>query len=106
MFTLELQDDGFYVLRNVANPLLVLDAAGAVPEIGANVSTWSYNKGMNQKWVLVPSKSRNGYYTIASASNTDFVLDAAGAAPKAGANVSIWTSNGGPNQLWKPVSVS
>ena len=103
-FTIELGDDGFYVLRNVANPKLVLDAAGAVPEVGANVSTWSFNEGMNQKWVLLPSEKMEGYYRIASASNTAFVLDAAGAEPEIGANVSIWYDNSGLNQLWKMVS--
>ncbi|MBQ6455427.1 MAG: RICIN domain-containing protein [Eggerthellaceae bacterium] len=104
LFTLEVQSDGFYVLRNVANPLLVLDAAGAEPEVGANVSTWSYNKGMNQKWVLIPSEKMDGYYRIASASDITYVFDAAGAEPKIGANVSIWYDNGGPNQLWKLVA--
>ena len=103
LFTMELLDDGFFVLRNVANPELVLDAAGAEPSVGANVSTWSFNDGMNQKWVLLPSDKLEGYYRIASASNTYYVLDAAGAAPEIGANVSIWYDNGGKNQLWKLV---
>jgi len=106
LFTLELEDSGFYVLRNVANPLLVLDAAGAEPSVGANVSTWSLNDGMNQRWVLIPSDEKPGYYRIASASNTYYVLDAAGAAPEIGANVSIWYDNGGLNQLWKLVKAS
>ena len=104
LFTLELGDDGYYVLRNVANPELVLDAAGAEPSVGANVSTWSLNGGMNQKWVLIPSAEMEGYFLIASASNTYYVLDAAGAEPEIGANVSIWYDNGGLNQLWKLVS--
>ncbi|MDO5118240.1 MAG: RICIN domain-containing protein, partial [Eggerthellaceae bacterium] len=80
------------------------DAAGAEPEVGANVSTWSLNEGMNQRWVLIPSEDMPGYYRIASASNTLFVLDAAGAEPEIGANVSIWYDNGGANQLWKLVA--
>ena len=104
LFTMELLDDGFYVLRNVANPELVLDAAGAEPSVGANVSTWKFNDGMNQKWVLLPSEKLEGYYRIASASNTYYVLDAAGAEPEIGANVSIWYDNGGYNQLWKLVA--
>ena len=104
MFTFELQDSGYYVLRNVANTSLVLDAAGAVPKTGANISTWTYNQGLNQQWVLIPSESSPGYYSIHSASNTGFVLDAAGSTPEIGANVGLWTFNGGANQLWKLTS--
>ena len=100
LFTIEESEDGFYVLRNVANDDLVLDAAGAVPKVGANVSTWSYNKGMNQKWSFIPSDDMPGYFSIASASDQTYVLDAAGAVPEIGANVSIWYANGGLNQLW------
>ena len=99
LFTIEESEDGFFVLRNVANDKLVLDAAGAVPEIGANVSTWTYNEGMNQKWTFIPSDDGQTF-AIASASNPEFVLDAAGSSPEIGANVGLWTGNGGLNQQW------
>jgi hypothetical protein len=105
LFTLELQDNGYYMLRNVANPELVLDAAGANPQAGANVSTWSYNEGPNQQWVLVPSDERDGYFMIQSVANPAVVLDAAGSAPVIGANVGVWTANGGANQLWTLAAV-
>ena len=105
LFTLELSENGYYALRNVANPDLVLDAAGVEPQAGANVSTWAYHEAPNQLWVLVPSDKMDGYYMIQSAANPAVVLDASGSAPEIGANVGVWTSNGGPNQLWKLVSM-
>lgn len=88
-----------YVISSRSNSSYVLDASGAVPRRGANVSIWSKNNGNNQKWKLVPAG--NGYYYIQSLSNSQFVLDAAGKSPRRGANVSIWTNNYGPNQKWK-----
>lgn len=88
-----------YEISSVSNPKYVLDAAGATPKIGANVSIWDGNKGKNQRWKLIPAG--NGYYYIQSLADTNFILDAAGSRPGKGSNVSIWKNNKGNNQKWK-----
>ena len=88
-----------YEITSLSNSNYTLDASGATPKRGANVSIWTKNGGKNQRWYLVPDGK--GYYTIRSSSNRNYVLDASGAKPKQGANVSIWDSNGGNNQKWK-----
>ena len=96
--------NGAYIIRNAANPNLVLDAAGASPKCGANVSVWSAKNQNNQKWKIVtvnaPSFDANKTYEISSLSNSSFVLDAAANPPKIGANVSIWTKKNQANQKW------
>lgn len=83
---------------SVYNASFVLDASGATPKRGANISIWTDNGGANQKWTLVPDG--NGYYYIKSVSKSNYVLDASGSSPKQGANVSIWDNNIGNNQKW------
>lgn len=85
-------------ISSVANEGLVLDAVGASPKIGANVSAWSFNGGNNQMWYIEPDG--NGYYRVKSAANQQYVLDAASASPKCGANISVWTSKDQNNQRW------
>lgn len=92
-------DTSFYCrIDSAANGSYVLDASGAAPKKGANVSIWTKNGGSNQLWKLEPDG--NGYYVIRSVANSNYVLDASGASPKNGANISVWTSNGGLNQKW------
>lgn len=44
---------GYYRIASASNTMFVLDAAGAEPKIGANVSIWIDNGGPNQLWKLV-----------------------------------------------------
>lgn len=85
-------------ISSVSDGKLVLDASGATPKVGSNVSIWTSNGGNNQAWHL--EADGNGYYLIKSAANTDYMLDASGASPKNGANISVWTNNKGNNQKW------
>ncbi|MBS5739501.1 MAG: RICIN domain-containing protein, partial [Eggerthella sp.] len=47
--------NGSYIIKSVGNSKLVLDATGATPKIGANVSVWTANGGNNQKWNIKPA---------------------------------------------------
>lgn len=85
-------------ISSLSNSNYVLDATGATPKIGANVTIWSDNGGSNQEWNLV--LGADGYYTIRSISNQGYFLDAANKTPSKGSNVSIWTNNSGTNQKW------
>ena len=85
-------------ISSLSNANYVLDATGATPKIGANVTIWSDNGGSNQEWNLV--LGADGYYTIRSISNQGYFLDAANKTPSRGSNVSIWTNNSGTNQKW------
>ena len=85
-------------ISSVSDGKLVLDASGATPKVGSNVSIWTSNGGNNQAWHL--EADGNGYYLIKSAANTGYMLDASGASPKNGANISVWTNNKGNNQKW------
>lgn len=85
-------------ISSLSNSNYVLDATGATPKIGANVTIWSDNGGSNQEWNLV--LGADGYYTIRSISNQGYFLDAANKTPSRGSNVSIWTNNSGTNQKW------
>ena len=76
-------------LSSVANQSLLLDAAGASPQVGANISLWSNKNQNNQMWYIVPDG--NGYYMVKSAANQNLVLDATGSSPQNGANITAWT---------------
>ena len=45
-----------YRIAFASNTYYVLDAARTAPEIGANVSIWHDNGGLNQLWKLVPTE--------------------------------------------------
>lgn len=94
---MEADGNGYYLIKSAANTGYMLDASGASPKNGANISVWTNNKGNNQKWILVES---GGSYTLINAANNSLVLDASGSIPKSGANVTAWNNNGGKNQKW------
>lgn len=94
-----LSNSSRYNITSASNTRFILDAVGAKPALGANVSIWTKNGGDNQKWYFMPDGE--GYYTIKSAANQDYVLDAAGANPALGANISVWSrKNNQLNQKW------
>ena len=52
--------DGTFFIASAAEAVangdkltFVLDAAGEVPEAGANVGLWKWNGGRNQEWVFI-----------------------------------------------------
>ena len=96
----ELQNDGYYIIRNAANGDLILDAAKNPPSSGANVSVYEDNGGgLNQRWII--EQDQSGYLKIINAANNTLVLDAAKSTPVEGANVSVYEDNGGGlNQRW------
>ena len=96
----ELQDNGYYIIRNTANTDLILDAANSHPSSGSNVSAWEDNGGgLNQRWVI--EQDQSGYLKIINAANNALVLDAAKSTPVEGSNVSAYEDNGGGlNQRW------
>lgn len=85
-----------YYISPVAGSGFVLDASGAKPRKGSNVSVWTRNNGANQKWRLVLGS--DGYYTIKNAANQTLYLDAAGKSPRQGSNASTWSDTKGLNQ--------
>ena len=87
-----------YVLQNVANSNLVLDAQGAQPVSGANIYAFQSNGGANQSWKL--NLQSDGYYVFQNVANSNLVLDAQGAQPVSGAHIYAFQSNGGLNQKW------
>ena len=92
--------EGYYTIKSAANQDYVLDAAGANPALGANISVWSRkNNQLNQKWTI--ESDGKGSWVIRNAANSNLVLDAHGKTPSLGANVTAWSSNDGNNQKWK-----
>ena len=92
--------EGYYTNKSAANHDYVLDAAGANPALGANISVWSRkNNQLNQKWTI--ESDGKGSWVIRNAANSNLVLDAHGKTPSLGANVTAWSSNDGNNQKWK-----
>ena len=89
---------GKVVVSNAKSPSLVLDAEGAWPRNGSNVTAWSANGGSNQVWSF--ELGSDGYYVIRNAKSPSLVLDAEGAWPRNGSNVTAWSANGGSNQKW------
>ena len=103
---IEPSTNGSYIIRNAANPNLVLDAAGISPKCGANVSVWSAKSqnNNNQKWTIITlndvytsldslaaqnkSVIADGTYVIyASAVGGNPVLDVKNGATNEGANI-------------------
>ena len=93
-----LDEKSSFKIINAANSKLVLDATGAMPQNGANVTAWMDNGQSNQKWVF--NLDGNGFYTISNESNPSLILDATAAIPVIGANVTAWVNNDQLNQKW------
>ena len=96
--TVALNEKTSFKIINAANPKLVLDATGAMPQNGANVTAWVDNGQDNQKWVF--NLDEKGFYTISNESNPSLILDATAAIPVIGANVTAWVNNDQLNQKW------
>ena len=95
-----LSNSSRYNITSASNARFILDAAGANPALGANISVWSRkNNQLNQKWTI--ESDGKGSWVIRNAANSNLVLDAHGKTPSLGANVTAWSSNDGNNQKWK-----
>ena len=70
--------EGTYVFQSELAPANVIDAAGVNPTNGANVGTWSYNGGNNQKWIIDKVYDDSLWYRLSLKSDPTLVLTAAG----------------------------
>lgn len=81
----------------------VLEVFGRLTAVsGDNISQYTSNNGVNQKWTLEDSTDSAGAacVIIRSAMNAGFVMDAAYKTNKSGDNVMLGAYNGGDNQKW------
>lgn len=74
-FSFEQQEDGYYVIRNVASGK-VLDVSGGQIRNGSRIQLYGYNGSCGQKWSL--QKKLNGKFEILSACNGNKALDISG----------------------------
>jgi hypothetical protein len=56
--------DGYFRIASASNTTFVLDAAGAAPKAGANVSIWIDNGGKNQLWKLSSNEPAPATYAV------------------------------------------
>lgn len=75
----------------------VFDVCGGNCDNGAEVCTWEYHGGDNQKWEF--SYVEPQYFMIVSDMN-DKCLDVKGGSVEPGTHVVMWEKHGGDNQLW------
>ena len=89
LFYVELDDEGFYSITNLASGK-VLDVCGGSFASGTNVQQWTANGTDAQKWAIQPND--DGSYSIVSKLGLN--LDVSGALSQDGANLQIWQHNG------------
>ena len=70
--------EGTYVMQSVMAPENIIDAAGVNPTNGANVGTWSFNNGDNQKWIVEKVYEDSLWYRLFLKKDPTLVLTAAG----------------------------
>ncbi|MBN2166596.1 MAG: carbohydrate-binding protein [Marinilabiliaceae bacterium] len=78
---------------------LSLDVEGASSTAGANVLTWAYGGGANQKWVV--TDLGDGYYKLNPSHATTLGIDVYNISTAAGANINVWTYWGGTGQQFQ-----
>ena len=75
----------------------VLDAAGSNPAAGANVSSWVYNGGNNQRWDLKGSETEGWYRLFLHGSGESLLL---AVAPEGGNAIVATAADAGDESLW------
>lgn len=70
--------EGTYVMQSVLAPENIIDAAGVNPTNGANVGTWSFNNGDNQKWIVEKVYEDSLWYRLFLKKDPSLVLTASG----------------------------
>ena len=98
--------EGTYILQSGLASNRVVDAAGVNPQAGANVATWSYNGGSNQKWIVERDADSDWYRLYLNSTTSDLALGAQGS----GTNVNAYLAstsrvNDLRELLWSFVSV-
>lgn len=88
---------GLYVVHNLANPSLAIDASEGSFANGANAIVFNSSGMNNQKFAIAPVEG--GYYRITLALGGT-VLGARGGN---GASAKLYSWTGADDQLWKPV---
>ena len=95
-FTFELQPDGTYRIRCVANSDLLLTADTL--SVRGSVSLRELSASRAQRWII--DVCADGTYHLLSADDPGFMLDTSGATTAAGAECIMWFDNGGSTQKW------
>ncbi len=96
-FTFELQNDGTYIIRSVADSSLVLTADSL--SVRGGTSMQEEDSSLAQRWIIEYLNS-SGAIHLLSASNTYYMLDTNGTPTKAGASCIMWFDNSGSTQMW------
>ncbi len=101
-FTFELQADGSYLIRNVADASLVLTANSLSTR--GSVSAQAVDSSKAQRWYVQVADDAGNLH-IVSADNGTYMLDTSGSTTQAGASCIMWFDNGGNTQKWTLVKV-
>ncbi|MBN2166997.1 MAG: RICIN domain-containing protein [Marinilabiliaceae bacterium] len=78
---------------------LAIDVEGASSSDGANVLTWAYLGGANQKWIV--SEVETGYYSLKPSHATSLGMDVYNISTSSGANINVWSYWGGTGQQYQ-----
>lgn len=81
--------DGTYILQSDIAANRVVDASGFNPQAGANVATWEYNGGSNQKWIVTRDSGTDWYRLYLNSTTSGLALGAQGS----GANVNAYLAS-------------
>ena len=93
-----------YVLESYAAEGKALDLPGYdKASSGANVSIYTKDDGLDQRWVLVPDAYSQGYYYFRSAANNGVSLSVDGTWNNA--SVAVAANNAGDSQRWRFVNL-
>ena len=98
--------EGTYILQSGLTANRVVDASGVNPQAGANVATWEYNGGTNQKWIVKRDANSDWYYLYHKSATSGLALGVQGSG--AGANAylaSTSTTSDLRRLLWSFVSL-
>lgn len=98
--------EGTYILQSGLTANRVVDASGVNPQAGANVATWEYNGGTNQKWIVKRDGNSDWYYLYHKSSDSGLALGVQGSG--AGANAYLASTSATSDLrrlLWSFVSL-
>lgn len=96
--SVNLVNDGYYVITNRAASNLALDVESASLNAGARVQVWESNETDAQKWYV--ENAGDGWCTIMSA-NSGLMLDVMNASTASGTKLHQYTPNYSSAQYWR-----
>lgn len=95
--------EGVYWIRNLQWTNKVLDLSGGDLAQGTSILNYNendtFNKPLNQLWLVERFASRNKY--IIRNVHSNLVLDLSGGSSANGTPILCWNQHGGTNQQWK-----